>query len=86
MTVLVFGDTQARDEKEIYYMARNVIAELIDVDAAFGITLGDVVFDDLNLYDHIAKTHAAIGIPWRYIAGNHDNDYSGNNSNEARGA
>jgi hypothetical protein len=83
--VLVFGDTQARDEKEIYYMSRDVISEIRNVDAAFGITLGDVVFDNLTLYDHIVETHAATGIPWRYIAGNHDNDYSGNNTDEARG-
>ena len=84
--VLVFGDTQPRDEKEIYYMSRDVIPELGNVEAEFGITLGDVVFNDLNLFDHIIKTHATIGVPWRYIAGNHDNDYSGNDIDEARSA
>jgi len=84
--VLVFGDTQPRDDREIYYMARDVIPELKNVDAEFGITLGDITFDNLNLFDHIIQTHSTIGVPWRYVAGNHDNDYSGNNTYEARGS
>ncbi|MGM0504938.1 MAG: metallophosphoesterase N-terminal domain-containing protein, partial [Bacteroidota bacterium] len=85
LKVLVFGDTQPRDDKEIHYMSADVLPELIGADADFGVTLGDVVFDDLNLYDHIKGAHASIGIPWRYVAGNHDYDYTGNNSTEARG-
>ncbi len=84
--VLVFGDTQPRDDKEIYYTANDVIPELIGTDAAFGITLGDVVFDDLNLFNHIAGAVSTIGIPWRNVPGNHDNDYSGNTQADARGA
>lgn len=84
--VLVFGDTQPRDDKEIYYTAKDVIPELIGTDAAFGITLGDVVFDDLNLFSHLTGVVSKIGIPWRNVPGNHDNDYSGNTQAEARGA
>ncbi|RIH63729.1 metallophosphoesterase [Mariniphaga sediminis] len=83
--VLVFGDTQPRNSKEIYYMSHDVLPELVDVKAAFGVTLGDVTFDDLNLYDHLTSSLSTVEIPWRYVAGNHDNDYTGNNSTEARG-
>lgn len=83
--VLVLGDTQPRDDKEIYYMSRDVIPEIIGFNAAFGITLGDIVYDNLDLYDHLTGSIAIIGIPVRYVPGNHDNDYSGNNLTEARG-
>lgn len=85
MDVLVLGDTQPRDDKEIYYMAYDVLPELIGLNASFGVTLGDIVFDDLNLYDHLIGTLSAIGIPMRYVAGNHDNDYTGNDLASARG-
>lgn len=83
--VLVFGDTQPRDDKEIQYMSKEVIPELIGTEADFGVTLGDVVFDDLSIYDHLTGSLSNIGIPMWYVAGNHDNDYTGNSSTEARG-
>jgi len=86
LNVLVFGDTQPRDDKEIYYMAQDVLPELINADASFGITLGDVVFDNLSLFDHLTSSISSIGIPWWYILGNHDLDYSGENNTDARGA
>ena len=84
--VLVFGDTQPRDEQEIYYLANDALSELSGVDAAFGVTLGDIVFDDLDLFDHLTGSIATVGIPWRYVLGNHDIDFSGNTDNNARGA
>jgi len=82
---LIFGDTQPRDNKEIYFMSNDVVPEVIGTDADFGVTLGDVVFDDLSIYDHLTGSLSTIGIPMWYVAGNHDFDYTGNNSTEARG-
>ncbi len=84
--VLVFGDTQPRDDKEIYYISHDVIPDVIGLGASFGITLGDIVYDDLNLYEHLTGSLSTIGIPMWYVPGNHDNDYSGNNQFDARGA
>jgi hypothetical protein len=83
--VLVLGDTQPRDGREIYYMSYDVMPELAGFNASFGVTLGDIVFDNMNLYDHLTGSLSTIGIPMRYVAGNHDNDYSGNTLTEARG-
>lgn len=69
---VMFGDTQPRDQKEIDYIAHDVIPELIGTDAAFGVTLGDIVFDDLSLFGSLNKTVALIGIPWYNVVGNHD--------------
>lgn len=67
-----FADTQPRDQTEIDYIARDVVEELIGTDAAFGVTLGDIVFDDLSLFDSLNATIALIGIPWYNVIGNHD--------------
>ncbi|HVK03064.1 MAG TPA: calcineurin-like phosphoesterase family protein [Armatimonadaceae bacterium] len=70
--ILLFGDTQARDQKELDFMAHDVIEDLIGFDASFGMTLGDVVFDDLSLYPNHNRTIGMIGLPWYNVLGNHD--------------
>ena len=69
---ILFGDPQPRDQKEVDYIAHDVVEELIGTDASFGVTLGDIVFDDLNVFDPVNKTIALIGIPWYNVIGNHD--------------
>jgi hypothetical protein len=84
--VLVFGDTQVRDNKEISYLQQDIIDDLIGTDADFGITLGDVVYDDLDIFGNLASSIADIGIPWIYVPGNHDIDHSVDNNIDALGA
>ncbi len=84
--VIVFADTQPRNKEEISYLARDAVTELIGSEAVFGITLGDLVFDDLDLFSRINKTIATIGIPWRHVIGNHDLDFSADDNTGARGA
>ena len=67
-----FGDTQSRNKKELGYMARDTIAELIGSDAAFGVTLGDILFDDLSLFETHNEIVALVGVPWWNVIGNHD--------------
>ena len=85
LKALIFGDTQPRNNKEIYFMSKDVIPEVVGLDADFGVTLGDIVFDDLSIYDHLIGSLSPIDIPMWYVAGNHDLDYTGNNSVSARG-
>lgn len=73
--VVVFGDPQPRDMRELDYLAHDVVDEVIGVDAAFGISLGDIMFDDLSLYDPYNTVMSAIGIPWHNVHGNHDMNY-----------
>lgn len=71
--VLIFGDTQPRDQKEVDYIAHDVVEELIGkTDAKFGVTMGDIVFDDLDVMEPLNKVIALIGIPWYNVLGNHD--------------
>ncbi len=69
---ILFGDTQSRNATEVGYMNRTTIPELIGSDAAFGVTLGDIMFDDLNQFDYHNQSVALIGIPWYNVLGNHD--------------
>lgn len=69
------GDTQPRDIREVNYFRNSVIPELIGTDAAFGVTLGDVVFDDLGVFEPHNAAVALVGVPWWNVIGNHDHNY-----------
>lgn len=80
---LFFGDTQPRDIREIEYIAHDVVEDLIGSKAAFGVTLGDIVFDDLSLFEPLARTIALIGIPWYNVLGNHDENYDAKDDSDS---
>ena len=72
---ILFGDPQPRNQTEVDYIAHDVIEELIGTDASFGVTLGDITFDDLSLFEPQANAIAVLGIPWYNVLGNHDMNY-----------
>ncbi len=72
---IMFGDPQPRNVKEVEYMTHDVIEQIITEEAhgaAFGVTLGDIVFDDLSVMTPLNQAVALIGIPWYNVIGNHD--------------
>lgn len=73
---VVFSDPQPRDHQEISYIRDDVIAELVGIDAAFGLTLGDIMFDDLSLFHRQNEIFSTIGIPFYNAPGNHDMNYN----------
>jgi len=78
--IIVFGDTQPWDIEEVDYLAEDIIHELIGVEnIAFGITMGDIVFDQLELFAPLNQAVAQVGIPWYNVMGNHDINYSAPN-------
>lgn len=76
---IMFGDPQPRTQEEIDFIAHDVVEELIGTDASFGVTLGDIVFDDLSLFESQARMIALMGIPWYNVVGNHDINYDAPN-------
>lgn len=70
--IVVFGDPQPNDLGDIYHLAHDVVDELVGTDAAFGLTLGDVMADLLNLYPPYNEVMGQIGIPVYNRIGNHD--------------
>ena len=81
--VLLYGDTQPRDEKEMDYLLHDVIEECIGTDAAFGVTLGDLVFDDLSVLENYTRGVALVGVPWYNVIGNHDINYDAKNDEQS---
>lgn len=72
---LLFGDPQPRNLREVEYIAHDVIEQIVmeeSHDASFGVTLGDIVFDDLSVMKPLSQAIALIGIPWYNVIGNHD--------------
>jgi hypothetical protein len=72
---IAFGDTQVYDLEQLDFLSRDAIAELVGTDAAFGFTLGDLVGDDLSLFEPLNRAIARVGVPWYPVIGNHDMNY-----------
>jgi hypothetical protein len=82
--VVLFADPHAENPAAIDFIRTDVINGLIGTPAAFGITTGDVMSDDLSLYDRYNRIIAQLGIPWHNIAGNHDLNYEAPDRTYAR--
>lgn len=71
--VLLFGDPQVHNLDELYFFEKRIISELTEVkDIAFGISLGDLVGNNPDLFIPYAKEIKKIGVPWFNVIGNHD--------------
>ncbi len=69
---IFFGDPQPRNVEEVNYIAHDIVEELIGFEAAFGVTLGDIVFNDLSVFPVLNGVIGRIGTPWYNVIGNHD--------------
>ncbi len=69
---VVFGDPQPYTKEEVYFLAHDIVEELVGFDAAFGVSLGDLVGDDLDLFGPLNEIVSHVGIPWYNVLGNHD--------------
>lgn len=72
---ILFADTQPYTLDELDLLRRDIIEEVIGTDAAFGMTLGDLVGDDLSLFEPLNESIGQIGIPWHNVIGNHDMNF-----------
>lgn len=79
LDVLVFSDPQTKSLVDVGYYERDVVASVIGMrprpSADLGISLGDIVHDDLSLYPGLNRVTASMGVPWLHVAGNHDLDF-----------
>jgi hypothetical protein len=69
---ILLSDTQPQSQAEIGFIADDVVSELIGTEARFGMTMGDILFDDLSLFPRYNSVVAQIGIPWYNVPGNHE--------------
>ncbi|MFI5016195.1 MAG: calcineurin-like phosphoesterase C-terminal domain-containing protein, partial [Hyphomicrobiales bacterium] len=82
--VILFTDTQPESDAEVSFIRDDVVNSLIGTKAAFGLTMGDVMFDDLSLYGRYNRIVGQIGVPWYSIGGNHDLNYEAPNRSLSR--
>ena len=72
-TAIIFGDPQPRNLEELRYFEESVIKDIDkNKDIAFGISLGDLVWNNLNLFEPYKKIISKLDIPWYDVMGNHD--------------
>ena len=71
--MIVFGDPQPYDLEQVDFFSENIVSELVGVkDVEFGMTMGDIVGDNLDLLVPMNQAVSKIGIPWYNVLGNHD--------------
>ncbi len=70
--VVLVTDPQPETEAEVDFIREDLIQALAGTDAKFGLTAGDIMFDDLSLYPRLNAIVGTIGLPWWNIGGNHD--------------
>lgn len=81
LDVLVFADPQTKSATDIGYYRRDIVEPLLArrrngrAPAQLGLSLGDIVHDDLSLYPQINAVTARLGVPWLHAPGNHDLDF-----------
>ena len=77
-----FADPQARYELGEDMVREELVNTLIGnpYGAQFGLTVGDVLYDNLDLYDRHKQMMALMDIPQWYLPGNHDVNYESPNA------
>lgn len=77
--MVVFGDPQPYSKEQIDFLSEDIVHELIgEEQLKFGITMGDIVGDNLNLFEPLNQAVAKAGIPWYNVMGNHDMNFDVN--------
>ncbi len=75
-TALIFGDPQPYDSTELGYFEKAVVSEVENIKGVtLGISLGDIVGDNLDLHIPYLEAMKRIGLPWYNVMGNHDINY-----------
>lgn len=74
--VLVFGDPQPYNMEQMNYFEQAIISEVAKGQGyAFGISLGDLVGDTLDLHIPYMEKIKQLGTLWYNVMGNHDMNY-----------
>lgn len=70
--VILMADPQPQSEAELGWLRDDVVAELIGTTALFGMTMGDILYDDLSFFPRSNAVISLIGVPWYNVPGNHE--------------
>lgn len=71
--IMVFGDPQVYNLTQVEYLKKGVVHELKGAQGyEFGISLGDLVGNNPDLFKPYIDVMKEIGLPWYQVMGNHD--------------
>ncbi|MGF1453604.1 MAG: calcineurin-like phosphoesterase C-terminal domain-containing protein [Opitutales bacterium] len=74
--MLLIGDPQPYNQQQVDYFIEDIVEDAMQIeDIAFGMTLGDIVGDDLTLFSPLNRGIARLGVPWWNVYGNHDMNF-----------
>ena len=76
---ILFADPQPQTNRELDFIRDDVVSELIGSKASFGMTMGDILFDDLSMFPRYKSIISKIGIPWYNVPGNHEINFNADN-------
>ena len=82
--VVMVTDPQPETEAEVDFIREDLIEALAGTSAKFGLTAGDIMFDDLSLYPRLNAIVGTIGLPWWNVGGNHDLNFEAPNRKYSR--
>ncbi len=72
-TTLIFGDPQPYTKEEVDFFVKGIVAEVENIEnVPFGLSLGDLVGNNLDLFNPYTQAVKKAGIPWYNLLGNHD--------------
>jgi 3',5'-cyclic AMP phosphodiesterase CpdA len=74
-TAVLLTDPQPESLAELDFVRLDVLGRIATEPAAFGITLGDIMFDDLAFYEQHNRLVGTLGLPWWNLPGNHDMNF-----------
>ncbi|MGO4220727.1 calcineurin-like phosphoesterase C-terminal domain-containing protein [Lysobacter sp. TAF61] len=84
LKMLVFGDPQPKSQADVGYYERDIVAPLVGKhDVRLGLSLGDIVNDDISLYPAMNRVTSKLGVPWLHVPGNHDLDVDATRDEDA---
>lgn len=81
LDVLVMADPQPKTAQQANFYEQDIITSVLADSAEaprvadLGLTLGDIVDDDLSLYPQMNRATARLRVPWLHVPGNHDIDF-----------
>ncbi len=75
-SVVVFGDPQPYSIEDLDYFTQKVVRDVKKREnTLFGISLGDIVGDNLNLHPVYKERMSLLQLPWFNVIGNHDMNF-----------
>ncbi len=82
--VVLFTDPQPETEAELDFVRDDVMSAIGGIEAKFGMTVGDMLFDDLSVYPRYNALIGTLGLPWYNVGGNHDLNFEAPDRHYAR--